>query len=145
MGGFNELLLSVLTYGDLLNTQLLCSLLHKIWSACNLQLYKHKIVNLVRVAEDALDVVMKFNRRNPEIGVKQKSLVHSALESNTKDVHLVQVDAGVSNEGFVPFGCIFKNHEKDIILSTSKRERIIVEPVVAEMLAIRWSRGVRGS
>lgn len=109
MGGINDWLLSVQTCGDLLSTQFLCSLPHKVWCARNMQLYQHKSVNPLRVAEDKLVTVMKFNRWNPEIGVKKKSPIYSAIESNTKDVHVVQVDAGVSNESFVSFGCIIKN------------------------------------
>lgn len=51
----------------------------------------------------------------------------------------MQVDIGFFNEGFVSFGCIIKNHGKNIILVGTRRENINVEPVAAELLTVRWS------
>ncbi|CAI8584800.1 unnamed protein product [Vicia faba] len=116
----NEWLLSLLTYGDMLSVQLLCSLLQKIWNARNLQLYQQKSLNPIRVAEVALECVLEFNKWNPEVGAKKKLLVHSELEIVPKNIHVLQVDSGVFMEGFVSYGCTIKNHRKLFLLLVGK-------------------------
>lgn len=37
------------------------------------------------------------------------------------------------------FGCVVKNHDLKISFTTSRREVISAEPVMAELLAIKWS------
>lgn len=84
-----------------------------------------------------LESVLDFNKWNPEIGTKNKLPLHSYLESNPRNVHILLVDSRVFNEEFVSFGCIIKNHDKEIILDTSRKEIISVESVVTEILAIK--------
>lgn len=67
----NEWLLKVLNCGDVLSIQVLCSLLHKIWSARNVQLYQQKNVDYVIVVKDALEAMVEFNKRNLDCGRKR--------------------------------------------------------------------------
>ncbi|CAI8584877.1 unnamed protein product [Vicia faba] len=79
-----------------------------------------KIKDPVRVVDDAL------------IGVAEKW---------PKDVHTIQVDAGVSPDRSIVFGGVIQVCEMKIIIAASK-EVSRTDTVVAEMLAIRWSLGI---
>lgn len=35
-------------------------------------------------------------------------------------------------------GCVIKNHDNEVIIAASKMETILVDPGLAEVLAIRW-------
>ncbi|CAI8611566.1 unnamed protein product [Vicia faba] len=52
---------SMLVCGDFLSAQILSSLIHKVWTARNMQLYQQKACSLLAVAS-----VAEFNLRNPE-------------------------------------------------------------------------------
>ncbi|KAI5395020.1 hypothetical protein KIW84_061578 [Lathyrus oleraceus] len=69
--GINEWLLKVLNCGDVLSIQVLCSLLHKICSARNVQPYQQKNVDSVIVVKDALEAMVEFNKRNLDYGKKR--------------------------------------------------------------------------
>lgn len=52
---------------------------------------------------------------------------------------MLQVDACCFDEGFVTFGCVFKDHDKKIVIASSRKELIIIDSAIAEILATRWS------
>lgn len=41
-------------------------------------------------------------------------------------------------EGFVSFDCIIKNLDMETILAAIRKDLISAEPMVAEMLVVRW-------
>lgn len=67
----NEWLLSFLTCGDAFSTYLLCTRLWKIWKAQNMCLYPQKKGDPNLVANKALDNVLEFNKRNPNLYVEK--------------------------------------------------------------------------
>ncbi|XP_058776202.1 uncharacterized protein LOC131650515 [Vicia villosa] len=129
----------VLSCGDTLCIQMICYLAYKIWCARNDLLFKQKTVDPRAVAELAFANVCEFNMCNPEIGAKRSSPVQPTQVSLPKDCLFLQVDAGVSTDGVVAFGCVLKKHNMSIDLVASKRENFQAAPMVAEILAIRWS------
>lgn len=80
---------------------------------------------------------MEFNSWNPGFSTKKKLEIDP--EYSPKNVHVLQVDVGVFPENSVSFGCIFKNPTGEILFSARKKESMNVDPLLAEMLAIRWS------
>lgn len=118
--GLNFWIQFFLSCGDVFSTQLIFSILYKIWNACNVLGFQQKPSFPVCVAYEALGFVQEYNRENPRAGFKRLQPVHLCLDSFSLDVHFVHVDAGVSREGFAMFGCIFKNQSKEIILVASR-------------------------
>lgn len=106
------------------------------WCAINALVFQQKSCSLIVMAFNALARVQDFIRENP-VSIRHQPVNHS-LESFPADVHIAQVDVGLSREGFVVFGCIFKNHRREITLAASKKEYIDVDLGLAELLALRW-------
>lgn len=100
-------------------------------------IYQQKESQPIRVAEEALERVLEFNKWNLEENVKENDPLR--VDSNPRNIHIVQVDAGVFTERFVTFGCLIKNHDKEIILATYRKKLVSVELVLAKIMAIRWS------
>lgn len=102
------------------------------------------------------DPVFKNNRMHPvhvvakECGLASEFLKWNSLKSSNCDtkqpvedwpnmLHFVQVDAGVYEEGIVAMGCVIKDRNKVIIMASCRKEEIQVEPLVVEVMAIRWA------
>lgn len=54
------------------------------------------------------------------------------------NIHVLQVDARVFEEGVITLGCIIRDQEKVITLAACKLEVVSVELVVAETMEFRW-------
>lgn len=52
--------------------------------------------------------------------------------------HSIQVDAGYFPNGFVAIWCVIRDHDRKVVLATSKRIVSSVESLVEETLAIKW-------
>ncbi|XP_058724620.1 uncharacterized protein LOC131596076 [Vicia villosa] len=135
----NVWLLDLLTCGDMFSAQLSASLLYKIWCARNKLMYQQKPQHPVKVANEALDSTLEYNRWNVPASRTGSSLMQPQTVSMPVDTQILQVDAGLIGEEAVSFGCVLKNHDSRITFAASHRECVSVEPAVAEMLAIRWS------
>ncbi|XP_058732849.1 uncharacterized protein LOC131604425 [Vicia villosa] len=129
---------SVLECGDADNIQIICACLYKLWAARNLTVFHGKSCCPIAVAADAFESVQEFNRTCPGSNKRRSIPIQHHNSSWPTDVHLVQVDAGFNREGKAVFGCVFKNHNRDVILAASKVENVEVESSLAEMLALRW-------
>lgn len=90
------------------------------------------------MAEKALEVVIEFNRWNPLPTRPKKKLICPVESSQSYDVIIAHVDAGVFCDGFVTYGCSLRNHNREFVLAASCKEFISIDPALAEMLAIRW-------
>ncbi|XP_058784773.1 uncharacterized protein LOC131659623 [Vicia villosa] len=134
---FLDWLESTLSCGDDFSVQLLCTLMHKIWRARNCLLYQNKASDPIKVAAEALDSVLEFNKWNPVLSAKRK--LTSQEEHMPQDVHVLQVDAGSFPTGFVAFGCVIKDPNGTGILAACKKDMLSIDPLVAEILGIRWS------
>ncbi|XP_058766067.1 uncharacterized protein LOC131639600 [Vicia villosa] len=119
---------------------MLCTMLHKTWLARNNAVFNQKSQDPVGVADDALFGVVEYNRWNSkeDSGGGEPTVARNW----PNDVHTVQVDAGVSPNGTIAFGGLIRDHERKIIIVASKKEYMMVEPLVAELPAIRWCLGV---
>ncbi|XP_058759750.1 uncharacterized protein LOC131633056 [Vicia villosa] len=91
----------------------------------------------VSVAKDAIDSLQEFRRMSPGKASRTVSAAVEYLGNFPLDVQFDQVDAGCAPDGSAVFGCVFKNHAKEVLMAASKKERIEVEPSLAELLAIR--------
>lgn len=100
---FNDWLLSILSCGDLFSTQLLCTLVNKLWLARNLRLYQFKESSLVRVAEEALASVFEFNKWHTIGGVVSGKAPQK--EKSNRGVHTLQVDGSTFEGGIMTRGC----------------------------------------
>ncbi|XP_058783366.1 uncharacterized protein LOC131658047 [Vicia villosa] len=123
---------------DILRSQLLCSLLWKIWNARNLLHFKQIVKAPECVAMEAWDSVYEYNAANPV--PKKTNLVPFVWSSNKqdKDLAIIQVGAGCFDDGVVAFGCMIKSWDSKVIYGACKRESMSVDPALAELLAIRW-------
>ncbi|XP_058757305.1 uncharacterized protein LOC131630541 [Vicia villosa] len=133
-------LLGFLSCGDVFSIQLLCTMLHRTWLARNSAVFNQIFQDPIRVAEDAVNGVAEHNRWNQE--EKTISIAATTTKPWPKDVITIQVDAGLSPNGSIAFGGVFRDRERKIIMAASKKEEARTEPVVAEILAIRWSLGI---
>lgn len=83
--------------------------------------------------------MLEFNIENLDLQIKKKSILSGNLEPISHGIFMVHVYAGCFQEGFVIVGCVIKNHSKEVIIASSKKEHIFVDSSVAEILSIRWS------
>ncbi|XP_058749287.1 uncharacterized protein LOC131622279 [Vicia villosa] len=123
---------------DTLCSQMLCSLLWKIWEARNLLLFQKTAKPPEFVAMEAWDTVLEYNDANPI--PKKMNPVPSVWNSKNhdKELAIIQVDAGCYEEGVVAFGCLIKSWDSKVIYGACKRETMSADPALAELLAIRW-------
>ncbi|XP_058757306.1 uncharacterized protein LOC131630543 [Vicia villosa] len=110
---FNDWLLSILSCGDVLSLQLLCTLVYKIWLSRNLKLYQMKDSLPVTVAKEAVDSMVEFNNWN--VVSRRENLEKIASEPSKKEIII-----------------------KKISITACKREEVSVEVAVGEEMAIRW-------
>lgn len=90
------------------------------------------------MAEKALEVVSEFNRWSILPTKANKKRIPLVENSQSYDVILAHVDAGVFCKGFVTYGCSLRNHNHEFVLDASYKELITVQPALVEILAIRW-------
>lgn len=64
-------------------------MLWKIWNGKNICMYEHKKVEPHVVAEEVLDCVLEFNKGNPHLRVKKKSILSGNMEHISKGVFVV--------------------------------------------------------
>lgn len=102
-------------------------------------LYQQKKVDPNVVSDEALDYMLELTKRNLDLRVKKKPIPNRNMEPISKGVFVMQVHAGVFHEGFVMFGCVIKNHYRQVITTSSRKEHIPVDPCVAKILTFRWS------
>ncbi|XP_058776593.1 uncharacterized protein LOC131650910 [Vicia villosa] len=118
-------------------TQHLTNMHHDVpdWLAHNDLLYQNIRKDPIMLAVDSLRSVEEFNRWNPYWCAHKKLVVQTNYLA--VNIHVLQVDAGVLPSGNVAYGCIFKDPNDKVILEACKKESLIVDPAVAEMLGIR--------
>ncbi|XP_058787163.1 uncharacterized protein LOC131661587 [Vicia villosa] len=136
--GVNQWLQTVLSCCDDGYVQFICFCLYKIWDTRNLGVFQNKRCCPIAVASGAVECVQEFRRANPVNGKKASVTVRRLGETFPLDVHIAQVDAGITWNGEAVFGCLFKSHSLVFLLAASKKESIEVEASLAEMMAIRW-------
>ncbi|XP_058783927.1 uncharacterized protein LOC131658676 [Vicia villosa] len=133
---FNDWLLSILSCGDVLSSQIICNIVYKIWLGRNQKLYQAKDSSPIKVAEEALESVMDFNKWN--FFKKGEERLRLASDTSNLDVHSIHVDARFSDEGFMTMGCIIKDHNQILSLAACRRENVQVEVAVGKAMAMRW-------
>ncbi|CAI8616380.1 unnamed protein product [Vicia faba] len=80
----------------------------------------------------------EYNLKNLDVLAKKGSPVTLVLESIPSEITIIQVDVRIFPNGSVAFGCVFKNSASCISFMDSKKELLMVPPVLDEILAIRW-------
>lgn len=123
---------------DYLQTQLLYTLLWKIWNSRNLVHFQQVQKDPVCVALEAWDYVAKFNEANPTPKKVISEPIGWRSDRQAKDLAVIQEDAGCFEDSFVAFGCLIKSWDSKIIYVACRRDTMIVDPAMDEMLAIRW-------
>ncbi|XP_058759872.1 uncharacterized protein LOC131633172 [Vicia villosa] len=129
---------SVLEGIDVHSVQLFCACLYKIWAARNVVVFQGKAVCPIAVAGGAFDCAQDFVRWPPDPDGKNLSSSARSAFSFPQDVYVAQVDAGLTEAGDTVFGCTFKDPFGKMLMAASKKEHILVDPSIAELLAIRW-------
>ncbi|XP_058742583.1 uncharacterized protein LOC131615095 [Vicia villosa] len=129
-------LFSMLSCGDVFSTQLLATLLYRIWLARNLLIFKNQLADPVTVAQEALNCVSDDNK---SLLVSPSNNLSMQEEYSPKNVHILNVDAGVFSPNSIAFGCVLKAPDGGVILSACRKEALNTDPLTVEMLAIRWS------
>ncbi|XP_058757456.1 uncharacterized protein LOC131630719 [Vicia villosa] len=129
---------SILECGDTHSVQVLCVCLYKIWAATNLIVFQGKTVCPMAVAGSVSDCVQDFARWPPDPIAKNLAPAAGIFDTFPKDVHFAHVDAGFTEDEHTVFGCTFKDPFNKVILAASKKDLIMVEPSLAELLALRW-------
>ncbi|XP_058778794.1 uncharacterized protein LOC131652829 [Vicia villosa] len=119
--------------------QLQCTFLWKIWNARNNCVFNGKREDPARVAFDTAEVIREFNHANPELARKKKISTADQISSPEVGVSIVQVDAGCYDNGTMAMGCVVKVEGMRVSLSACRREQLLVNPTVAEAMAIRWA------
>ncbi|XP_058774622.1 uncharacterized protein LOC131648906 [Vicia villosa] len=134
----NQWIQSVLGCGDAHSAQVIFACLYKSWAARNLVVFQGKSACPIAVAGGGFDCMQDYIRWPPDsVGKK----IPSAGRTNVTyphDVHFVQVDAGFTEEGDTVFECTFKDPFSKVMLAASKKDQIMVDASLAELMAIRW-------
>ncbi|XP_058760149.1 uncharacterized protein LOC131633451 [Vicia villosa] len=99
-------------------------------------MYQVKDPSPIKVAEEALESVMEFNKWNDV--KKGEERLRTTSDTSTLGVHFLHVDASFSEEGFMTMGCIIKDHNQAFSLAACRRENMQVEVAVGEAMAVRW-------
>ncbi|XP_058746011.1 uncharacterized protein LOC131618872 [Vicia villosa] len=133
---FNDWLLSILSCGDVMSSQIIYNTVYKIWLGRNQKLYQAKDSSPIKVAEEASKSVMDFNKWN--FVKKGEQRLRLASDTSNLDVHFIHVDASFSDEGFLTMGCIIRDHNQVLSLAACRRENVQVEVLVGEAMAMRW-------
>lgn len=122
--------------------QLKCTTLWKVRKARKMCIFQQKVVDPQLVAEEVLDSVLEFNRKNPGL----KSIVihgqNSIKVHVAKEVCVLQADDGCLDDAFTTFGCFFEDHGGTSVFASCRKKSFYVDPVTTKTLAIRWSRQV---
>ncbi|PNY04967.1 ribonuclease H [Trifolium pratense] len=108
-----------------------------MWFFRNQVVFQQKIPTPPDIAIAALDIVHEFNLAVPKKSKQRQQ--HAASEpAATLCSHLIQVDAGCFPDGYTTFGCVIKDCSGMISFSACRKENLLVDPLLAEALAIRW-------
>lgn len=62
---------------------------------------------------------MEFNKKNPVSRTKENHVQRGSDVPIIRDILVLQVDACCFDEGFVTFGCVFKDHDKKIVIAST--------------------------
>ncbi|XP_058775882.1 uncharacterized protein LOC131650175 [Vicia villosa] len=134
----NQWIQSVLECGDVHSVQVFCACLYKIWAARNLVVFQGKSVCPIAVAGGAFDCVQDYIRWPPDSDGQKSPSAGRINVTYPHDVHFAQVDAGFTEEGDTVFGCTFKDPFSKVLMAASKKDQIVVDASLAELMAIRW-------
>lgn len=135
----NGWILSWLTCKDKFGAQLFSTLLWKIWFARNQLLFKNVAVDPQRVAADANSFVSEYCLANPAISSSAGRGIGSGMQMDSSTGTKVFVDAGCFSEGGTGWGLVILDGDGVISYSACKREDIVVSPLLAEALGVRWA------
>lgn len=133
---FNDWLLCILTCGDVMSSQILCTLVYKVWLARNLKLYQMKDSSLVKVAVEAVEQVEDFNKWNQVCKGVDKILNDD--DTDKREVHFIHFDASFSEADLMTTGYIIRDHNQVICIASCRKEEVQVEVAVGEAMAVRW-------
>jgi ribonuclease HI len=61
------------------------------------------------------------------------------LQSTNSPSFSIYVDVGCCVAGSTVWGLVLRNTDGKIVLSACKKEEIVVEPIMAEVLGVRWA------
>lgn len=120
----NDWLLSVLSCGDVFSVQILCYAIYKVWLSRNLKIYQDENSCPLRIVGEIVDLVGEFNRwNNLQVG---SQLANGTSEIYRHEVHIIQVDASISPDGFMTMRFIIHDHQNYVAMDACKREDIFV-------------------
>ncbi|XP_058776112.1 uncharacterized protein LOC131650418 [Vicia villosa] len=129
----------ILRGGNMLVTQLQITSMWKVWNVRNNCVFNRTLEDPAKVAMDTAEVIKEFNYANPDLAKKKMATDEADYHSPAGGVTIVQVDAGCYDNGVMAMGCVVKPDGNGVVMSACRREQVLVNPNVAEAMAIRWA------
>lgn len=107
---------------DSVKTQLMCTLLWKLWNARNLWHFHQKFKDPHLVYLETWDSVVEFNKQVP--AAKRFSLIPAevCVMGLDRDVLFIQTNVGCFDGGIVSFGCMIKSWDAKVVYVSCNKE-----------------------
>lgn len=102
-------------------------------------MFRNVAVEPQKIAADAVSFVTEYCAANPNHTPSTGFRIPPVLQVDSSIDTRIMVDAGCYSEGGTSWGIVFKDGEGAITYSACKREDIVVSPLLAEALGIRWA------
>jgi ribonuclease HI len=112
--------------------------LWRLWQGRNQLIFKNSPFDLASIAQSAVLLVEEFNLANRKADCQPISRVPTRWCPPQTGTVKINVDAGVFTDGSTGWGFVARDHHGAVLFSATRKEEMVVTPLVAETLALRW-------
>lgn len=134
----NSWLLQWLKCPDPLAAQIFCITLWKIWKARNQTVFKKASFNPIYIAGTIAEFIEEYNLANQPLSKSNMRNDPERWKAPNVAAMKINVDAGCFDNGTIGWGFLVRNFEGKVSFTATKREKIRVSPLLAEVLGLRW-------
>lgn len=135
----HQWMLKGLTCEDSMGTQIFSVLLWKLWGAPNQMVFKHRPINPITVAQEAMSYVQEFNSILPNASGREIQILNQNQHPPVIEENIINIDAGCFSNGSTGRGLVAYDCIDSISFAACRRENISTDPILAEALGVRWS------
>ncbi|MCH92536.1 RNA-directed DNA polymerase (Reverse transcriptase) [Trifolium medium] len=121
-------------------TQLFCISLWLIWKHSNQKVFNQTAFDTIVFSKKASLFVEEFNSANPP---RMSSPVCAVPKWSLPPIGLfkINVDAGCFKDGTTGWGLVVRNSAGLVLFAETKIDEVLVSPLLAECMGLRWTRG----